>query len=344
MTFTRALYYPKINIESGEWLKNAILYWDRVETIVPRSITNPYQGETQQACAEAGLLRPYHAADNPEVIERVGQSVLENFSIEGLRVIGSGENISTDARLNIEKMSPTLKAALLAQSGENGNEWIFTTGGFADYYMTLLATEVAKDIDASPLSDNTRSYDFFNTARRHVTPAEDNEARAAKALVEVIMKGINIDPQTPIKKIIRFREKRKDELGRFREEIGNLVKSMKDVEPKRLPRRAEDIYLNKIEPAVNAFQMTLRDDNIAWVLDGILKVCTFSVPATALVATTFAAALPVIVAGGLLTVGALAARRYYEKAKYGQRTLTHICLGSERSTNERYLIRRGRDA
>jgi len=119
---------------------------------------------------------------------------------------------------------------------------------------------------------------------------------------------------------------------------------MKDVEPKRLPRRAEDIYVNKIEPAVNAFQMTLRDDNIAWVLDGILKVCTFSVPATALVATTFAAALPVIVAGGLLTVGALAARRYYEKAKYGQRTLTHICLGSERSTNERYLIRRGRDA
>jgi Family of unknown function (DUF6236) len=315
MTFTRALYYPTINIGNEEWLKNAILYWDRVETIVPRSITKPYQGESQQACAEAGLLRPYHAADNPEVIERVGQSVLENFSAEGLRVMGSVD--STDARLNIEKVSTPLKAALLAQVGDNGNEWIFTSGGFADYYMTLLATEVAKDIDASPLSDNPRSYDFFNIAKRHVAPVEDNEAQAAKALVEVVMKGVNIDPKTPIERIIRFREKRKDELGRFREEVGNLVNSIKDVEARRMPRRAEDIYVNKIEPAVNALQTTLRDDNIAWALDGILKVCTFSVPATALAtmaaATATVAASPVIMAGGLVTIGTLVARRYYEK-------------------------------
>lgn len=29
------LYYPTINIQDGAWLRNAILYWDEVSSIVP---------------------------------------------------------------------------------------------------------------------------------------------------------------------------------------------------------------------------------------------------------------------------------------------------------------------
>ena len=29
------LYYPTINIQDGTWLRNAILYWDEVSSIVP---------------------------------------------------------------------------------------------------------------------------------------------------------------------------------------------------------------------------------------------------------------------------------------------------------------------
>lgn len=29
------LYYPKIDIQDGAWLRNAILYWDEVSSIVP---------------------------------------------------------------------------------------------------------------------------------------------------------------------------------------------------------------------------------------------------------------------------------------------------------------------
>ena len=29
------LYYPTINIQDGSWLRNAILYWDEVSSIVP---------------------------------------------------------------------------------------------------------------------------------------------------------------------------------------------------------------------------------------------------------------------------------------------------------------------
>ena len=30
------LYYPTIQIPSGQWLKKAVLYWDEVSSIVPQ--------------------------------------------------------------------------------------------------------------------------------------------------------------------------------------------------------------------------------------------------------------------------------------------------------------------
>ena len=40
MAFTRALYYPTIDITNDEWLKTAVLFWDEINTIVenPRQI------------------------------------------------------------------------------------------------------------------------------------------------------------------------------------------------------------------------------------------------------------------------------------------------------------------
>lgn len=29
------LYYPNININDGQWLRNALLYWDNISSIVP---------------------------------------------------------------------------------------------------------------------------------------------------------------------------------------------------------------------------------------------------------------------------------------------------------------------
>jgi hypothetical protein len=43
LAFTKALYYPWIDIKDEGWLKNAMLYWDKIHTIVPRSFESPYK-------------------------------------------------------------------------------------------------------------------------------------------------------------------------------------------------------------------------------------------------------------------------------------------------------------
>ena len=35
------LYYPTIDIQDGAWLRNAILYWDEVSSIVPYYFRDP---------------------------------------------------------------------------------------------------------------------------------------------------------------------------------------------------------------------------------------------------------------------------------------------------------------
>ena len=42
MAFTKSLYYPWIDIRDEAWIKNAALYWNEIQTIVPSSIEAPY--------------------------------------------------------------------------------------------------------------------------------------------------------------------------------------------------------------------------------------------------------------------------------------------------------------
>ena len=52
MGFTRALYYPTIDIQNENWLKTAILFWDEINTIVPESIREPYQLDSTKYLAD----------------------------------------------------------------------------------------------------------------------------------------------------------------------------------------------------------------------------------------------------------------------------------------------------
>lgn len=58
--FSKALYYPWIEIQDESWLKNAMLYWDEIQTIVPRSIKKPYKNKIAKAFFNEGLLIPFY--------------------------------------------------------------------------------------------------------------------------------------------------------------------------------------------------------------------------------------------------------------------------------------------
>ncbi len=64
------LYYPHINIRNQSWLKQAVLYWDNVGTIVPHEIEDQvWNIPTFQKLQEHRLLRffpPFEHIDSED--------------------------------------------------------------------------------------------------------------------------------------------------------------------------------------------------------------------------------------------------------------------------------------
>lgn len=60
MVPSKALYYPSIDIRDEEWLKTAYLFWDEINTIVPKSLEGRvYNNYTTQYLEGEGYLRPF---------------------------------------------------------------------------------------------------------------------------------------------------------------------------------------------------------------------------------------------------------------------------------------------
>src|SRR5947199_10558265 len=83
MAFTKALYYPRIEVPNEGWLKTAMLYWDEVKTIVPASMPDPYTGSTSQELFHARVLTPLHVHPQLDCVERLAE--------KGLDYLGSTE-------------------------------------------------------------------------------------------------------------------------------------------------------------------------------------------------------------------------------------------------------------
>jgi len=77
MAFTKALYYPRIQIRDDSWLKTAILYWDEIKTIVPASMRMPYSSNVGQEFFEARVLTPLFVHPGLPAVERLGEKVLD---------------------------------------------------------------------------------------------------------------------------------------------------------------------------------------------------------------------------------------------------------------------------
>jgi len=72
----QALFYPWIEIKDDQWFKTSSLYWDKFRTIVPESMSNPYNTDSTIALFDEGLLQPLRVRSDLDEIEELADSVL----------------------------------------------------------------------------------------------------------------------------------------------------------------------------------------------------------------------------------------------------------------------------
>jgi Family of unknown function (DUF6236) len=311
---SQALFYPWIDIRDEAWLKTALLYWDTVRTIVPESINAPYSTNTGRALEEAKFLVPLRVHSGMDEIEELSEDVLSYLSTaEGAELLiakrgGNRHDIHVEklpyqlgrlAEIHPEKLPYEIRHMLLsfAAPSKRGPKWLRVDEGFANFYMTLLASRLAERVGARlltsiPAADRLavtarfdaqlngliprgmhqhgrhwREYEAFGPRRqmpRHLAPG---------MLANLAIERMGVAPDTPIDRLIDFRERHGDELALFRTKVEELASSVEaDLPAEALRERITDLHTREVVPAIANLKAALKGRRIKWLSDGLLKI------------------------------------------------------------------------
>jgi hypothetical protein len=341
MIFTKSLYYPHIEIPDEGWLKTAVLYWDKIQTIVPESIDSPYETDLTKKLSEDEILIPLRVSSHMPEIRNLEGDVSEFLSSqEGAELITGAssrggayihpEKLPSNIRrlmLHPEKMSHEIRHMIedmdLSMEGRGG--FLSVAPEFANFYMTLLANRLSESVGAGLVTGTSAAHNLGIKARadanlsslmhrsdrhrleyglrreRYDVPKELVQG----ALYNLLIEKINIAPDTPIEKILEFREKYNSELCRFRSQVGSLTSGFPDEMPlQALQQHISDIYTNEIDPAINDLKSSLTGNKIKWFTESWMKIAFLSAASTSMLAQTGMGTTQALFAGaGLSLVG-----------------------------------------
>jgi hypothetical protein len=341
MSFTNALYYPWIEVRDERWLRTACLYWEKIHTIVPSSLDRPYSKRLSRELEDAGVLEPLKVhSRRPEIEALTGDVFAYLDSQEAAELLlrrspGTYSRIHVDklpralrsvSRLHNEKLSWELRERL-SHMGRSHGEWLELNTEFADFYMTLLASRLAErkgfglltssfaaDRLANTARSGSRAWNPYSGAapgrRSAQTPRSTGVPRSLieGTVVDLVLGGLALAPNVPLKSLLSFRKQHADELGRLRRKLGELASEVpEEVSFEAARQHAQDLVTNDVMPALNDLRAALKGSRIKTLTEGLLKVSFLSAaPTSALVVAGLAVPTALLVGAGIsLTAAAV---------------------------------------
>lgn len=341
MAFTKSLYYPWIDIRDEGWLKSASLYWDVIQSIVPESINLPYSTNTARRLEDEGVLVPLRVHSSLHEIEGLTQDIIRYLnSQEGMELITGADRqwvylhpdklprtIRHLSRVHPDKISGEIRYLLreLGLSRRGRGDFLEVDDKFASFYMTLLATRLSEKIGAGLVTSSSLPHNLslkvktdsqiggvieFGTRHRYYYERDRDRSNVPRELaqgmlVELMIEEIALDPDTPINKILKFRDKHAAELGRFRKKVGELTSSLpENASLQAMRQHVNDLYVNEVKPSLDDLKKSLTSSRIRWLTDSWMKLAFISAGSSSmLIGMGLATANALLVGAGISLIG-----------------------------------------
>lgn len=197
-------------------------------------------------------------------------------------------------------------------------EWLLVDSRFADAYMSALAARLSQQLTMSPLTSFERAQGMsFRFMFDDVVDSSPGNAEGA--MIGVVMRGLKVDASVPVSKLIKFREKRKDQYLDFSNKISQLSQNLTDngaLEGHELFKRAQNIYTKDIEPSLRALKRELDQQSISTIWEGAYRALTISVPSAGALAYFTGLTGPALLgAGAALAAADIGVRGYLASQK-----------------------------
>lgn len=315
------LYYPNINIKDQNWLRNAILYWDKVSSIVPEGdktislspeICELMEQECYRPMYPSSLFQSEFLPDfENEVIDRLS----DPLSLSDQRLHKSSFSRGAAARVQAQRFPDTDYSryylhednlpwyelpVMLHQEKTTGKLYDFMRGHnllhwdgignwyvldekIARLYMSLLAKYLAK-------AEGVRTGQFVavGTDRPvNLSYAYGNTHSSLKNgswCLDCVMQNILPTPHksVPLKKILAFRQKYRDELLQFRHELDSFENSLKSCKDVQEIQKSSESFREKIELETGKLTRIMHQSGIEAALTtvkSLIELDSSSVPA-----------------------------------------------------------------
>lgn len=312
VAFSSALYYPYIDIQDERWLRSAALFWDSIRTIVPISHRDPYSSDFARALSDEGVLEPVRVSSDMDEVEELTDKVLDFLTDPASAGVMFDIDKHPTRRIHPDKMSHELRK--LAQihpeklpymirseleRGLNDDGWLHVGPGFANFYMTLLASQLAQRLGLGLVTESSAADQLAIAVRkgrplgtsgkrrigshfdasgpRHSLPTDV----APSLLIDLMVQGVSLPECLSVKDILKFKKDHQEELAVFRREVARLATDLpKDVPIEALRQAVSDQYQASVLPAMHSLRESLKAQSWDTGVNGLLKASFFSAAQT----------------------------------------------------------------
>ena len=277
----KILYYPSILIPP-DWIRGAILYWDKISSIMPKSFEDAViEGKEEKESInvinelkEEGVFtasRPYKAfyhEINNRTLNSEFMKIIESSMYDNNKEYYAHWEIY-DSKLQVDVIRFLQEKGLISKLHEN-DRFIYVEAKAAQIYMSLLAKYIANSSpDYTIISTDDIVYQDYN-----FIPLEENNLTPTFKV-----DFLNFLPfphaDTPIKKILKFKKNHRDELLRFRMEMDTMYEKISASQSQEELKHNLVKFSESKELGINDIEKAMKYDNILYELatsESLLKI------------------------------------------------------------------------
>ena len=283
------LYYPTINIQDGAWLRNAILYWDEVSSIVPYENYPNFSPELLYL-QELGVYKAVYPQELffSEFAEDFCGTIVKRISAYDRSRVRAVNNGIQNGRVRVHQnkiYAPALHELihyrklppqLLDYFGDkrfindyNSDGWMEIDSKIAQIYMRTLAEYSIKcsNKDIVLGTDKpTHSREIYSASNNRA----DLQAQCCKINIENCLPQPSMD--VSFEDILDFKIRRKDELNAFRSKIRELETNIYNADSPELIRHYETQFIEGWQQCSPDFYKALKDSRIPFFLSSLVSL------------------------------------------------------------------------
>jgi len=308
------LHYPTIKIPDESWIRQAILYWDEIGSIIPHGEFHYIRhNRAQFELSNLGLLRIFNPEDYVQKNETLAHEYIEivESGVFGEPIKDVEEAVARDSYIYEAKFMHEVKHYLVNQGfAKQINKKVYIDWRLALLYMAMLAKYMANDdteaiTTPSTLHPKYRDLVFSTTDKSKSLPG-----------VSFSLNGILPVPRedAPIRKIIEFKVKYQDELSEFRRALIENQNKIRDAKEVNDAKEFLEQFKTSITKEVNSISETLNKEKLPFVLGLFENILSINSPAVTALATLLIPSLTIpvpIVAAGAAVGGAITITKYF---------------------------------